>query len=72
MDKLHKCNIKQMGDNFVFVLAKDDAPEIPEDYRGLEFDLATQLDAVLVLESDNDGNITIESNNKTTRLLNIT
>ena len=66
---IEKMNIKGMNEKFVFVLDKEDAPEIPEGSCGLEFDLDTQPDVVLVVEADDEGNITFEQFPQTHRIL---
>ena len=68
IDKLKRCNIEKMGNTYVFVFSKENAPKsnllIP-----LDVDMATQPDVVLKMEILDDTNITFETTDKTLRLL---
>jgi hypothetical protein len=69
MDKLKECNIEKMGDNYVYVLSKENAPRsnalIP-----LDKDLETQPDVVLIMHINTEtSQVEFETTSKTMRVL---
>ena len=69
INKLKKCNVEQMGNNYVFALSKDNVPKqgrIPS----LANDIATQPDIVLIMTVEN-GKLTFETTEYTPRILRI-
>lgn len=69
IEKLNKCNIEKMGDEFMFVLDKENVPKSSQ-IIPLDIDIETQPDIVLIV-SISDCGIQIETTNKTRRLLNV-
>lgn len=70
MSKIEKCNIESLGDNcYVFCMVKNNYPKSKQ-ILPLDNDIATQPDIALIFNVDN-GNISIESTNKTRELLSL-
>ena len=68
IDKLKKCNIEKMGNNYVFVLSKDNKPKSKSSLP-LDIDLDTQPDIVLIMEVTDDNTIRFETTQYTKRIL---
>lgn len=71
INKLKQCNIEKMGDKYVFVLSKFNAPK-SKSLIPLDVDIATQPDIVLIMDVDADNEkVSFETTSKTIRVLNI-
>lgn len=67
LDKLKKCNIEKMDNNYVFVLSKNTSIK-SESLIQLDVDLDTQPDIVLIMEVNN-GIFRFKTTDKTIRVL---
>lgn len=69
IDKLNKCNIEKMGDEFIFVLDKENVP-VSKEIFPLDIDIATQPDIVLIVTVENNV-FNVETTEFTKRILNL-
>ena len=69
MEKLRKCIIEKMGDNYVFALQKENVPK-SKNIIPLDIDLDTQPDIVLIMKVDK-GIYKFDTTGNTTKILNI-
>ena len=67
VNKLAKCRIEKMGNNFVVGLPKEDSEFLKPT---MENDIATQPDVVLIISVETNGKIIIKPTKYTVRLLN--
>ena len=67
IEKIRRCNIEKMGDTYVFVLNKENAPKSKE-LIPLDIDLLTQPDVVLIMDAGNK-DLRFQTTEKTTRLI---
>ena len=63
----YQCDIEKMDNQFMFVLQKENAPQMPEGVYGC--DLRAQPDIVLIVEPDENGNLIIGTTRHTVRIL---
>lgn len=70
IEKLKKCNIEKMGNNYVFVLAKENKPK-SNSIIPLDIDMETQPDIVLTMKIHGDNDIIFETTDNTIKILNI-
>ena len=68
IEKLKKCNIEKMGNNYIFVMSKENKPKSRSELP-LDIDLYTQPDIVLIMEVNDDCKISFETTQHTKRLL---
>ena len=69
LEKLKKCSIEKMGNNYVFVLSKNNNVKSSSLIQ-LDVDLDTQPDIVLIMEVTDGKFIEFKTTNKTLRILN--
>lgn len=70
VEKLKKCNIEKMGNNYVFVLTKENKPK-SNSIIPLDIDLETQPDIVLTMKIQGDNDIIFETTDNTIKVLNM-
>jgi hypothetical protein len=68
IEKLKGCNIEKMGNNYIFVLSKENKPKSKSSLP-LDVDIETQPDIILIMEVAEDETINFETTDKTVRVL---